>query len=248
MRCRVPTLPDRFDLRHPPASRLDPVRGAVSVVRRLSGRSVRDVRRRAGGIAAAVAATLSAAAVAVTVGVGSPAQAQQITMAYVPAPPPAALRPVAIGAPEQLSKWRRLAPAVHRAVASAPVGALPDLDRIRAINARIDRVPYVEDAAQWGVRDRWTDPETFYRVGGDCEDFAIAKYVALRKAGVPAERLRIVVGYDRGLGDHHAFLTVDLAGDTYVLDIPGLPMVRAADRRGFQPIYALNEEALWRFE
>jgi hypothetical protein len=59
--------------------------------------------------------------------------------------------------------------------------------------------------------------------------------------------MRIVVGYDRGLGDYHAFLTVDLPDGRWVLDIPGLPMVRAEDRRGFQPIFALNEAALWHY-
>ena len=40
--------------------------------------------------------------------------------------------------------------------------------------------------AQWGVPDRWSPPlETLATGRGDCEDYAIAKYVALTAAGIP---------------------------------------------------------------
>ena len=40
------------------------------------------------------------------------------------------------------------------------------------------------DLAQWGVTDRWSAPLATLASGrGDCEDYAIAKYVALREAG-----------------------------------------------------------------
>ncbi|MEQ8966501.1 MAG: transglutaminase-like cysteine peptidase [Azospirillaceae bacterium] len=238
MRPRVPTPTDS------PA-----LAGAARVRRRRAAIVADDARTRliglvVLGLAAAAAALAGPSALSL-----SQARAQQITMAYVPAPPPERRGPVEVGAPEQLAKWRDLAPAVARAVAAGGSAAarLPSVDEVRAIDARIDRVPYIEDSALWGERDRWVDPDTFYRTGGDCEDFAIAKYVELRRAGVPADRLRIVVGYDRGLGDYHAFLTVALAGESFVLDVPGMPMVPVADRQGFEPIYALNEEALWRF-
>ena len=45
----------------------------------------------------------------------------------------------------------------------------------------------MSDLAQWGVIDRWSAPlETFTTGRGDCEDYAIAKYVALTAAGVAA--------------------------------------------------------------
>ena len=58
----------------------------------------------------------------------------------------------------------------------------------RAINLAIQPM---SDLAQWGVPDRWSAPlETFSTGRGDCEDYAIAKYVALTAAGVAALRSR----------------------------------------------------------
>src|ERR1700733_1506825 len=57
----------------------------------------------------------------------------------------------------------------------------------RAINLSIRPV---DDLVQWGEVDVWSSPlVTFYHGAGDCEDYAIAKYVALRMAGIAAEDL-----------------------------------------------------------
>src|SRR5579872_3676689 len=53
----------------------------------------------------------------------------------------------------------------------------------RAINLAIRPM---SDFAQYGQMDVWSSPlATLYRGAGDCEDYAIAKFVALRRAGVP---------------------------------------------------------------
>jgi predicted transglutaminase-like cysteine proteinase len=45
----------------------------------------------------------------------------------------------------------------------------------------------VSDLAQYGVTELWASPLTTFAAGaGDCEDYAIAKYVALRQAGMAA--------------------------------------------------------------
>lgn len=200
------------------------------------------LRNRAGGLRTLVSALALVLA-------GGAAAAQDTLVAYVPEPAVLAPRAVEIGSPDLLSKWRPLVPVVAAAAAGSPgpAAGLPSRDVVAALDARINRVRYGSDRAIWGVEDYWADPETFYARGGDCEDFAIAKYVELRRMGVPAERMRILVGYDTGLGDYHAYLTVDLADGRWVLDIPGQPMVRAEDRRGFQPIFAINEMALWQY-
>ena len=47
-------------------------------------------------------------------------------------------------------------------------------------------IRYVSDYAQHGEADRWSAPLATFATGkGDCEDYAIAKYVALREAGFP---------------------------------------------------------------
>jgi predicted transglutaminase-like cysteine proteinase len=54
------------------------------------------------------------------------------------------------------------------------------------------RIVFADDATNWGSQEYWATPqETYARGAGDCEDFAIAKYFALRNAGLPSERLRL---------------------------------------------------------
>jgi predicted transglutaminase-like cysteine proteinase len=64
----------------------------------------------------------------------------------------------------------------------------------RAVNAAIR---YVTDFVQYGEADRWSAPlETFATGKGDCEDYAIAKYVALQESGFPSDDLRLVLVRD----------------------------------------------------
>ena len=55
-------------------------------------------------------------------------------------------------------------------------------------------------------------PGEFLHRGGDCEDYALAKYLALRALGFAAADLRIVALSDAARGLHHAVLTVRLEG------------------------------------
>ena len=70
--------------------------------------------------------------------------------------------------------------------------------RIGEINRAINlAIRPMSDRAQYGVPDLWTAPiQTLTAGAGDCEDYAIAKYVALEKTGVPEENLRLLVVRD----------------------------------------------------
>jgi predicted transglutaminase-like cysteine proteinase len=61
------------------------------------------------------------------------------------------------------------------------------LERVGRINRAINSsIVSTTDMKQWGVPDRWSSPlET---LATDCEDYAIAKYVALLAAGVPKQK------------------------------------------------------------
>src|SRR5262249_39446695 len=67
--------------------------------------------------------------------------------------------------------------------------------RIGEINQDINLAIHpMSDMAQFGKPDVWSSPlATLASGSGDCEDYAIAKYVALKEIGIPEERLRIVV-------------------------------------------------------
>src|SRR5215475_3116380 len=70
--------------------------------------------------------------------------------------------------------------------------------QLKLVNKAINQHRYIEDWANWDLADYWETPLQFLDRSGDCEDFAIAKYLALRAAGMPADAMRIVIVRDRG--------------------------------------------------
>ena len=90
--------------------------------------------------------------------------------------------------------------------------------RLRYVNSFFNRFTFKDDDTNWGEA-YWATPREFLtKDGGDCEDYAIAKYYALKELGVSAERMFLtVVGYHdkKGL---HAILVVFEGNDYYVLD------------------------------
>ncbi|HVI89941.1 MAG TPA: transglutaminase-like cysteine peptidase [Dongiaceae bacterium] len=129
------------------------------------------------------------------------------------------------------------------------IGALRQLSpraQIAAVQQRLNRVPYRDDMANWHVVDYWATPDEFLRKGGDCEDYAIAKYFALRAVGWPAEDLRVMLSHRRGESVGHAYLIVRDHGDWLVLDNRQLEPYRPmAAIDGLWAGYSLNEENSW---
>ena len=70
--------------------------------------------------------------------------------------------------------------------------------RIGVINRAINlAIQPMSDLAQWGVPNRWIAPLVTFTTGhGNCKDYAIAKYVALREAGVADDDIRLVIVRD----------------------------------------------------
>ena len=92
----------------------------------------------------------------------------------------------------------------------------------------------MEDLAQYGEVDVWSSPLVTFNTGaGDCEDYAIAKYVALQMAGIPAEDLRIVVVLDLN-GDGHAVASVRLDGHWLILNNQQMAMVEDVNARTYR--------------
>jgi predicted transglutaminase-like cysteine proteinase len=111
----------------------------------------------------------------------------------------------------------------------------------RAVNAAIR---YVSDMAQHGMADKWTSPLKTLAAGqGDCEDYAIAKYAALREAGTSVDDLRLVLVRDRLAGDH-AVLAVRHAGRWLVLDNRHLIMADAGELTQFTPLFAIDHQGV----
>ena len=59
----------------------------------------------------------------------------------------------------------------------------PDLEKLTQINDFFNqKIRFAEDIEVWGISDYWATPlESIGQQAGDCEDFAIAKYIFLKK-------------------------------------------------------------------
>ena len=106
-------------------------------------------------------------------------------------------------------------------------------------------VPYREDERRFGKKDYWASPLEFLDAGGDCEDFAILKYVSLTELGVPEKNLHIVVVEDVPRRTAHALLTVQMAGKTYVLDSLEDNLLNRKQVARFNPRYSISGNNRW---
>ena len=98
----------------------------------------------------------------------------------------------------------------------------------------------------WAMQDYWETPLEFLLQSGDCEDYAIAKYMLLRASGIAAEDMRIVVLQDTNSGEMHAVLVVSDNGEALVLDNFQREVIASRRIFHYRPIYAVNEERWWR--
>lgn len=132
---------------------------------------------------------------------------------------------------------------LHAALRSAP--QLPTVERVRLVNMVVNRRPYVLDKANYGVDDYWATLDEFAARGGDCEDYAIAKYMLLKEAGIAPENMRVAVVYDLALNASHAVLSVDIDGTRYILDNQVEEALPDSQVNYYQPVYSVNERGWW---
>ncbi len=118
-------------------------------------------------------------------------------------------------------------------------------DKIKGVNNFFNQWPYKTDIVAWGVEDYWATPQEFVRKSGDCEDYAIAKYYALRSLGVPASQMRIVAVVEKIRGIGHAVLVVYLNDNAFVLDNLTNLILPHTQLRNYEPKFSVNEEYRW---
>lgn len=117
--------------------------------------------------------------------------------------------------------------------------------QLRGINSLINARRYVLDKDNWPDPDYWATPYEFLKKSGDCEDFAIAKYMALKALGVPVENMRVVVMWDSSTKSGHAALVVYVGEEAFLLDNLIASVVRADTVDHYQAIYSINEAGWW---
>ena len=116
----------------------------------------------------------------------------------------------------------------------------------RAINLKIKPM---SDLALYGVEDVWSPPlATLDKGAGDCEDYAIAKFVALQEAGVSADDLRIVILRDDIREEDHAVVAARLDGNWLMLDNRHMIMPEDQQvREYYRPIFLIDHDGVKRY-
>ena len=130
--------------------------------------------------------------------------------------------------------------------ASAQTG----LARVGEINRAFNlAIRPMSDQAQYGVEDLWTSPLATLAAGaGDCEDYAIAKLVALHEAGVSSDDLRMVILRGISSGEDHAVVAARVDGRWRMLDNRYFLMLEDSDVTKYQPVFAIDAGGARRFE
>ncbi len=133
--------------------------------------------------------------------------------------------------------------------------AIVDAARLREGRARLGEINRainlavrpMADLAQYGELDVWASPLATLTRGGDCEDYAIAKFVALRQAGIAPDDLRIVIMRDTVRGEDHAVAAVRLDGHWLTLDNRRMAMVEDSDIRNYRPTHLIDPHNIMRY-
>jgi predicted transglutaminase-like cysteine proteinase len=124
--------------------------------------------------------------------------------------------------------------------------------QLEKINVFVNQVPYFEDIRIYGVEDYWAVPqELFDNDAADCEDYSIAKYLALKKLGFANKDLRVTIVEDINMSadnSYHAVLVVRYNGGEYILDNRDYYIIQAQKIAHYRPVYSVNEEHWWLYE
>lgn len=122
------------------------------------------------------------------------------------------------------------------------------VSQIRGINDYMNRAPYVTDPVNWGQKDFWATPGEFMAKFGDCEDYAISKYISLRLLGYKEADLRVVAVKDMNLKIGHAILVVYFKGKPYLLDNQIKQVIPASKVKHYVPVFSINASTWWKHQ
>jgi predicted transglutaminase-like cysteine proteinase len=133
--------------------------------------------------------------------------------------------------------------------------SLPDEEKLAQANHFFNsRIRWTNDTQAWGEEEYWATPlELMGRGMGDCEDFAIAKYLTLVLAGVDVDKLRITYVKARIAGNGNAKNTAHMVLAYYpsateepvILDNLITDIRPASMRTDLTPVYGFNSKGIW---
>jgi predicted transglutaminase-like cysteine proteinase len=115
----------------------------------------------------------------------------------------------------------------------------------RAVNLAISPT---SDEARWRVTDHWSSAlETLQSEQGDCEDYAIVKYLALLDTGMSEADLKIVLMRSIFPNEDHAVVAARVDDEWLILDNRTLTLVRDTNLTRTVPAFVLDQVGVWRF-
>ncbi len=116
------------------------------------------------------------------------------------------------------------------------------------VNSFFNELWFVDDSEHWGKDDYWATPVEFLASGGgDCEDFAIAKYFTLKYLGIAEDRMRLTYVKALDLNQAHMVLAYYPAASDEPLILDNLisEILPASSRKDLLPVYSFNGDGLW---
>lgn len=131
----------------------------------------------------------------------------------------------------------------------------PDTEKLAWANDYFNgRTTWEQDRVVWNQEDYWATPLEFMALStGDCEDYAIAKYMSLVLAGVDVEKLKItyvsvVLPGEAGPKKQAHMVLAYYAtpgAEPLILDNINEEILPASKRSELTPIYGFNSQQLW---
>jgi len=133
---------------------------------------------------------------------------------------------------------------------------LPEEGKLKRVNDFINQnFNFEDDMIVWQQSDYWATPLEMIGQGrGDCEDFAIIKYVSLRMTGIPVQKLRLIyvkaqLKTPSGGQAQQAHMVLAYYAtpnaEPLVLDNLNTTIRPASKRPDLQPVFSFNSEGIF---
>lgn len=126
--------------------------------------------------------------------------------------------------------------------------SLKTYEQLVETNRFFNGAQFLTDQEVWQTDDYWATPiEFLIKDAGDCEEFAIAKYITLRYMGLEDQKMRIT--YVKALTLNQAHMVLGYYSEPsqipLVLDNLNPRILPANERDDLVPVYSFNSADLW---
>jgi len=123
--------------------------------------------------------------------------------------------------------------------------------KIQMVNFYINQIVSKYDANNYNADEYWATPfEFFSNIGGDCEDYVIAKMYTLKKLGISSKDMYMNVVKERFIGGDHMVLNlhVDKKSPQIVLDNLSTKVLSIDKRVDLKSVFMFNKYGFYILE